>query len=471
MFFPRPRVKCYDVAMKKDPKLIALHSHATNNEIEILKSTTCSCFFCRQTYSARLVNDWVSDERGVSAICPECGMDAVIGDACGLPLDKATLKELNLAYYGEDYMEKNPTAAKKYVQRYKEGKITHKAANEALYIQYLYSLASRGDSEAAFALASLYEYGSEFTPADPKVAFSYYGMSCLAKDGEALTHLGMLSESGLLGKKDEQGAYQCYAKAMAMGSLEGLIRFCDCYRKGIFVLPDSTFAFECLNGIWDESYRRFSLSTGKDINIFPDISYRLGSMFMDGSGTGKDLILALRLLLYAEFGYNLMKSQNLLRKDLAIELQDDEERIESLAKTFKLKKQDPVFDNDTFADSLEDDGSGLISLQSYNFAPGNFDKGQGLFDFDLSYSFPPLIVDCGNLFCGFVPGTIHWSFTDVVEAKYGKEGLFNKIDGDPSEGWQFLLNGDGEDKTVVTVVFTRPTKRVNHPEKAVKGKA
>jgi hypothetical protein len=473
MFFSRPRVKCYHVSMKKDPKLIELHSHATNNEIEILKSTNCSCFFCRQTYDARKVNDWVSDERGVSAICPECGMDAVIGDACGIPLDKATLKELNLAYYGEDYMEKNPTASKKYVERYKEGKITHKAANEALYIQYLYSLACRGDGEAAFALGSLYEYGSEFTAKDPKVAFSYYGMNCLAKDGEALTHLGVLSESGALGKKDEQGAYQCFAKAMAMGSLEGLLRFCDCYTKGIFVLPDPTFAFDCLNGIWDESYRRFAVTTGKDINIFPDISYRLGAMFMDGNGTSKDLILALRLFLYAEFGYNLMKAQGQLRSDLAEELADVEARIEILAKTYKLKKQDPVFDNDTFADSLEDDVLSLIPLQSFSFAPGSFDKSQGLFDFDLTSTFPPLIVDCGNLFCGFVPGTIHWSFTDVAEVKYSKEGSFSKVDGDPSEGWQFISNATGEDVIIASIVFTRTStnKGSAHPDRGIKGKA
>ena len=471
MFFSRLRAKCYDVRMAKDPQLIQLHSHATNNEIEILKSKTCSCFFCRQSYSARLVNDWVSDERGVSAICPECGMDAVIGDACGVPLDKATLKALNLAYYGEEYMEKNPTAAKKFVQRYKEGKITPKAANEALYIHYLLSLANQGDGEAAFALGNLYEYGSEFTSKDPKVAFSYYGMSCLAKDGEALTHRGILSESGLLGPKDEQGAYQCFAKAMALGSLEGLVRFCDCYSRGIFVAPDPAFAFDCLNGIWDESYRRFSLTTGKDINIFPDISYRLGVMFMDGKGTGKDLILALRLFLYAEFGYNLLKGQGLLRSDLAEDLQAIEGRIETLAKIYKLKKQDPVFDNDTFADSLEDDIASLLPLQSFRFTPGNFDKEQGLFDFDLACTFPPLIVDCGNLYCGFVPGTIHWSFVDVVEAKRGKENLFNKIEGNPNDGWQFIQSENGEEKSIAHLVFERPKKRSVHPERSHKGKA
>lgn len=457
--------------MKKDPKLIALHSHASNNEIEILKSKTCSCFFCRQSYSARLVNDWINDARGVTAICPECGMDAVLGDQGGEPIDKALLKEMNLAYYGEDYMEKHPAAAKKYVARYQEGKITHKAANEALYIQYLYSLASQGDQEAAYSLGELFENGSEFTPADPKVAFSYYGMSCLAKDGGALTRLGVLSESGALGKADPAGAYQCYAKAMAMGSLEGLIHFCDCYLKGVFVVQDPSFAYECLTSIWDECYRRFILTTGKDINIFPDASYRLGVMFLEGIGCAKDPVLALRLFLYAEFAFALLKSQGQLKKEQETEAGDTEKRIEDIAKTYKLKKQDPVFDNDTFADSLDQDASAALPVLNYVFAPGSFDKNQGLFEFDLTYNFPPLIVDCGNLYCGFVPGTIHWSFTDVADVKFTNGTSFDRIDGNPADGWSFLSLDGGNETTLARIVFTRTPKKVRTKERPIKGKA
>jgi TPR repeat protein len=458
--------------MKKDPKLIALHSHASNNEIEILKSKTCSCFFCRQTYSARLVNDWINDERGVTAICPECGMDAVIGDGGNAPLDKATLKELNLAYYGEDYMEKHPVAAQKYVLRYQKGKITHKAANEALYIQYLYSLASHGDADSAYALGQLFENGSEFTPADPKTAFSYYGMNCLSKDGRALVRLGVLSESGVLGKADPAGAYQCYAKAMAMGSLDGLIHFTDCYLHGIFVLPDFSFASECLTSIWDECYRRFVATTGKDINIFPQASYRLGVLFLEGKGPDKDPVLALRLFLYAEFGYALLKAQGPLSKQDEMEAADSEARIEQIAKTFKLRKQDPVFDNDTFADSQDNDNDLPSMLIGCVFTPGSFDKNQGLFDFDVTSDFPPLIVDCGNLYCGFVPGTIHWSFTDVVDVKLSKGGAFNRIIGSPDEGWSFLTNGpDEESVTVARIVLSKITPKKPMKERSAKGKA
>jgi len=441
----------------KDPKFLEIRKHASNNDIEILRSVNCSCFFCRQTYSARKVNDWITDERGVTAICPECGMDAVIGDASGYALGHEDLKELNLASYGEDYMEKHPQAVQKYVNRYKEGKITHKKANEALYIQYLSILAGQGNPDAAYDLGQLYEIGSEFTSADPEVALSYYGMESLAKDGDALTRLGILCESGLLGKTDLQRAYECYAKAMAMGSLDGLIHFADCYAKGIFVNRDEKFAFGSLYDIWPECYNRFTSTTGKEINVFPEVSYRLGLMFLFGQGTKKDELLALRLFLFAQFGYQLMAVSGLLIGEHLAEYKDANERIDALAKTFSLRRQDPVFDNDTFSDSLETNDNGVLELHHKNvFAPVSFDRIQGLCDFDVTYEIPPLIVDCGNLFCGFVPDTIHWSFTDVGDVKFGKGNFFDHIVGNPDDGWRFLAGPESDSEAVAILIFSRP---------------
>lgn len=458
--------------MKTDPHLLSIRAHASNNEIEILQSKSCSCFFCRQTYDARKVNDWINDERGVTAICPECGMDAVIGDASGVVLDKDLLKEMNLAFYGEDYMEKHPIAAKKYVDRYKQGKITHKAANESLYIQYLYLLASQGDQDAAYDLADLYENGSEFTSPDPKVAFSYYAMDCLKKDGDALTRLGVLSENGSLGKADPQGAYECYAKAMAMGSLGSLIHFADCYRKGIFVPKDEDFAFSCLSEIWPEAYARFLSSSGKDVNIFPDASYRLGVMFMDGVGTRGDHVMALKLMLYAELGYNLLQTSGLLKGELVGEKEDCLKRISLLAKEYHLSKQDPVFDNDTFADSLEVENGMIKELpESYRFAPVAYDKDAHTFDFDITYAFPPLIVDVGNLYCGFVPDTIRWSFVDVSDVKFGKGMVFEHVNGNPDDGWQFVHGEEEMSEGIAQIVFLRPSKKRNIHAKKVGGKA
>jgi TPR repeat protein len=448
--------------MKKDPKLIEIYKHSSNNEIEILHSKEASCFFCRQNYSARKVNDWINDERGVTAICPECGMDAVIGDASGVNLDKTLLKDMNIAYYGEDYMEKHPAAAAKYVQRYKEGKITHKKANEALYIQYLALLAKSGNAAAAYDLGSIYENGSEFTEKDPSMAFAYYSSSALRSDGGALTRLGVLSETGALGKVDPKGAYECYAKAMAMGSLEALVRFADCYRKGLNVPSDPAFAFEIVSSIWSESYSRFINSAGKDINIFPDLAYRIGLSYEEGFGVKKDAATALRYYLYAEFGFGLFKGLGYLRGNLESQYENIQTRIAKIAKSYHLRKQDPVFDNDTFADSLEEQALAFLAgpTQKLSFTPGLYDKSNNTFAFDINYDIPPLIVDVGNLFCGFVAGTIRWDFVDVSDVKLGHGDAFDKIVGDPDDGWALLSNERGEEENICSIVFTRnPQKK------------
>jgi hypothetical protein len=106
-------------------------------------------------------------------------------------------------------------------------------------------------------------------------------------------------------------------------------------------------------------------------------------------------------------------------------------------------------------------------------AAGPFDKDSGNAEFDITYDYPPLIVDVGNLFCGFVPDTIHWSFVDVSDARFASQGDFQSVIGDPDTGWQFLHTENGTTELVASLYFTRPqkgTKKEKLSEKR-KGKA
>ncbi len=439
--------------MPIDQKLIDIQKRTHNNEVQILHSKTCSCLFCRQTYDARLVNDWVNDEHGMNAICPECGMDAVIGDNGGEPIDKALLKELNLAFYGEDYMSGHPDAAFKFVKRYQEGKITHKKTNEALYIQYLALLAGQGRADAAFSLGILYEFGDEFTEKDPKTAFGYYGSPSLRDDGEALARMGIMCANGAIGKADERGAYEAFAKGMAMGSLKAFIGFSDCYMDGIGVNPDSFFAFDLLASIWNESYHRFTLSTGKDINVFPDLCYRLGLAYELGTGTLKDLPTALRFYLLSEFAYRLKESVSELLEEDKKAFDDLEKRIEEAAKTLNVARGDPAFDNDTFSDSLLSNDPDSLFMGKMTIITHIFNKEDNSFEIDVKYSLPPLIIDIGNLYCAFTPGLIHWRFDDVSSAVVGKNRVFDRISGDPDVGWTFMMGGSLNAEPIATINF------------------
>jgi hypothetical protein len=63
------------------------HEHSSYHWGELHHSAVCGCFFCCETFSFNEIEDWV--DRGVTALCPECGIDAVIGDASGYAVDDA----------------------------------------------------------------------------------------------------------------------------------------------------------------------------------------------------------------------------------------------------------------------------------------------------------------------------------------------------------------------------------------------
>jgi hypothetical protein len=59
------------------------------NRDELLLSTRCGCFYCGAIFSPEEVEDWVDEEEGVgqTALCPRCGIDAVIGSYSGYPIN------------------------------------------------------------------------------------------------------------------------------------------------------------------------------------------------------------------------------------------------------------------------------------------------------------------------------------------------------------------------------------------------
>lgn len=459
-----------------------IFSHTVNNETDVLHSTKCSCLFCRQTYDARKINDWVNDKNGVTALCPECGMDAVVGDASGFVLDHDTLKALNLAYFGEDYMEKHPDAAQKYIKRYQEGKITHKKENEALYIQYLSLLAtSHFSDEAAYQLGILYQYGTSLTTKDPKAALSWFSSESLKNDGDALTHIGLLLESGELGKAAPALAYQCYAKAMALGYANGLFHFSDCYRDGHYVAKDIDFASQVLSNTMPEVYNRFSASL--PFNSVPygraaelgSLSYRIGRLFEIGSPkVAPNLFEAVHYYLLAQFAFSSIPSETPMTGDIAAESADTNQRLTILAKLNGQERRDPQFDTDTFSDTitffLYDPEEGAYHLPSPCLFHASFhDTETQRFAFEIMAPQPMIVCDVDDLFISPIRGRIRWYFEDVDDVEIGdpdnKPAQFDTIIGDSEKGYQ-LIDTRGKDAPhTVAVIHLLPPKGQPEEEK------
>jgi hypothetical protein len=78
--------------------------HSWHNRDEVLASDTCACYHCLRTFvPADLDDDDWADEAGApasTALCPFCGIDAVLGSASGIALESATLRKLREHWFG-----------------------------------------------------------------------------------------------------------------------------------------------------------------------------------------------------------------------------------------------------------------------------------------------------------------------------------------------------------------------------------
>ena len=73
------------------------HRHSLRNRAEIEKSSRCGCFSCIEIFDASEILAWI--DQGKTAVCPYCGVDAVIGDASGVKLHKELLKHMYEKYF------------------------------------------------------------------------------------------------------------------------------------------------------------------------------------------------------------------------------------------------------------------------------------------------------------------------------------------------------------------------------------
>lgn len=72
------------------------HDHSSNHRAEIEASELCACFYCCRFFRPQDIKEWI-DRRdpGGTAVCPYCGIDAVLGSASGLPMGSQFLEEMH----------------------------------------------------------------------------------------------------------------------------------------------------------------------------------------------------------------------------------------------------------------------------------------------------------------------------------------------------------------------------------------
>lgn len=86
-----------------DPSLRAARDRASCHRAELTASAMCGCFYCCTEFEPDQIREWVDqDAQGVgqTALCPSCGVDAVIGSASGYPLTQAFLQQMHGHWFG-----------------------------------------------------------------------------------------------------------------------------------------------------------------------------------------------------------------------------------------------------------------------------------------------------------------------------------------------------------------------------------
>jgi hypothetical protein len=78
--------------------IITAHRSTSKHRQEIIQSDKCGCFYCFTTFRPMEILEWVDDD--TTALCPNCGIDSVIGDKSGYPAtDVEFLKQMHFQWF------------------------------------------------------------------------------------------------------------------------------------------------------------------------------------------------------------------------------------------------------------------------------------------------------------------------------------------------------------------------------------
>jgi hypothetical protein len=78
------------------------HRCSSNHRAAVCASTACGCFYCCSTFTPAEILDWVdedADGKGQTALCPKCGIDAVLPAAPGFDLTPQFLAAMKAHWF------------------------------------------------------------------------------------------------------------------------------------------------------------------------------------------------------------------------------------------------------------------------------------------------------------------------------------------------------------------------------------
>ena len=191
---------------------------------------------------------------------------------------------------------------------------------------------AEGNSAAMNDLGACYYDGSRGFEQDFEKAVHYYKMAAEKGNRQSQENLGYCYYYGRDGETDYEKAFHYYALGAFDGHLVSLYKIGDMYLHGLYVTKNEKEAFyifmRCIETMTDEAAYR----------VAGPVYLRLGRMFLDGSGTERNLKNALICFQKAEsFLYDMvLDGEVMYRKSLNAAIKGQQETRE------KLSEQLPV---------------------------------------------------------------------------------------------------------------------------------
>lgn len=95
--------------MRNIADLKSIHRYSSYHRERLAKSDRAGCFYCLTMFDPREITDWVDGQQpetgraedGVTAICPRCGIDAVLPAGGPFALDDQLLDEMHQHFFEE----------------------------------------------------------------------------------------------------------------------------------------------------------------------------------------------------------------------------------------------------------------------------------------------------------------------------------------------------------------------------------
>jgi len=84
-------------ATPTDPYCVEARAHAAGHRAELLTSKNCGCFFCFRQFAATEITKWIDGNQ--TALCPRCGLDAILGSSSGYAINDQFLRRMHRAFF------------------------------------------------------------------------------------------------------------------------------------------------------------------------------------------------------------------------------------------------------------------------------------------------------------------------------------------------------------------------------------